>query len=105
MLHTDKGERHIANYTGGALSVCPFYIHEAKLSISCEGPDESSGMRICFRSVKNKEEWQRTKCFVFDYELHCPLAMALLIHNDCAVARNAACFSGCAKEKRERGNA
>ena len=80
----------MANYTGGALSVCPFYIHEAKFSISCEGPDESSGMRICFRSVKNKEEWQKTKCFEFDYELCCPLAMALLIHNDCAVARRAA---------------
>jgi len=41
---------------------------------------------------QKKEEWQQTKCFVFDYELYCPLAMALLIHNDCAIARRAACF-------------
>lgn len=77
----------MANYTGGVLSVCPFYQHEALFSITCEGPDGSRNIKVCFQTKEEKGNWQRAKCFIYDYELHCPVAMALLIHDDCKRAQ------------------
>jgi len=71
----------MAHYTGGVSSVCPFYDHEARLSITCEGmsgpegPQEAAGIRK-FNSEEHKRLWQEGYCFSMQY-LRCPYARLL----------------------------
>ena len=63
----------MAHYTGGVNSICPFYEHEARLSITCEGMcGELSGIRK-FQDEGRKKAWQEKFCFERQY-LRCPYA-------------------------------
>lgn len=75
----------MANYAGGVWAVCPYYLHEALYSISCEGPDGCKNMKMCFYTQAEKVSWLKEKCSLYDYELHCPLAMALVIYDAKAI--------------------
>ena len=63
----------MAHYTGGVNSICPFYEHEAKLSIVCEGMCPDHDLRIIFHSAGYKTDWQEKFCFERQY-LQCPYA-------------------------------
>ena len=67
----------MANYTGGANTVCPFYMHEADKSITCEGLRETSLLMMRFRQREEKEAWQAEFCVKFSYD-QCPVAWMLL---------------------------
>lgn len=66
----------MANYAAGARIICPYYDHEAKLSITCEGVLPGSQTLSRFREEKNKQIWQETFCETHGY-CKCPLAAKL----------------------------
>lgn len=63
----------MANYKGGVTSVCPFYIREAGLSITCEGIEGCSNVMMRFSGTKQKLSWQTSVCETFTY-MRCPIA-------------------------------
>ena len=63
----------MSNCKGGADTICPFYIKEARLSISCEGIIHGSSMMLRFKDESNKERWQSIACETYKY-MGCPLA-------------------------------
>lgn len=66
----------MANITGGALCVCPFYLREATMSISCEG-FVGEACLIRFVSQRAKLEWQIAHCESMEYASRCPYAAML----------------------------
>lgn len=69
----------MTHYTGGVLAVCPYYLHEALYSITCQGPDRCKNLKMCFYSKEEKANWLKEKCYLYEYELYCPMAMALML--------------------------
>ena len=64
------------NYTGGADTVCPFYLREDAKSISCESFGLASVMTMKFKKTEEKRAWQSQYCFLFSYG-RCPIAAAI----------------------------
>lgn len=67
----------MANFTGGANTVCPFYDTENNTSITCEGIFAPSVITMRFKCSKDKKVWQEENCFLFEYE-KCPVARGLI---------------------------
>lgn len=67
----------MGNTTGGGRAICPFYVKEAKQSITCEGLIDGADNMARFASADEKRVFQRERCERFDYEKRCPLAAAL----------------------------
>ena len=67
----------MANYTGGANTICPFYIREAACSITCEGAGAAVVLMMRFPSKDEKPLWQSQYCCTFGYP-RCPVAKMLL---------------------------
>jgi len=67
----------MANVSMGAKTVCPFYLHEAKFSITCEGLI-GAAILSRFGSVEEKLAHQEAVCCGFGYTKLCPLAAALM---------------------------
>ena len=65
----------MANYKGGANTICPFYERETDRSITCEGLRENSVLTMRFPARKDKSAWQEDFCMTFAYR-RCPLARA-----------------------------
>lgn len=68
----------MANRTGSAKAICPFYQKEAKLSITCEGLSDRTVCMTRFESVEDKAQFQAMNCEMYNYEHCCPLAAALM---------------------------
>jgi len=66
----------MTNYTGGALTICPFYEGEGPARITCEGMAIGSKCTTKFPDANAKKRWQEAGCFTFDYETVCPIAGA-----------------------------
>ena len=67
----------MANYTGGSSAVCPFYQHESKYEITCEGINEQSVQQTKFSSEDCKDKHVRHVCSSFYYMERCPIARML----------------------------
>lgn len=67
----------MANYAYGVKSICPFYLHEARMSITCEGFTTGTVNMTRFASSEDKKAYQAGKCEMYAYAAHCPLAAAL----------------------------
>lgn len=63
----------MANYNGGATTICPYYEKEAALSITCTGAIENSLQMNRFNSKDAKERWQALVCSTYSYN-RCPIA-------------------------------
>lgn len=64
----------LSNVTSNVTVVCPFFIHDARQSISCEG---NLGHTICmhkFQSPEEKNQHISLYCENPDYERVCPHA-------------------------------
>lgn len=66
----------MANYTGGANAVCPFYIREADKSITCEGAIPGAENAIKFTTEEEKRRHQDRYCSTFRFG-DCPTAKAI----------------------------
>ena len=77
------------NYTGGADTVCPFYLREEAKSISCEGFGLASVMTMKFKKTEEKRAWQNQYCFLFSYG-RCPIAAAIAKKYETQEARETA---------------
>lgn len=71
----------MANYKGGVTTICPYYLREAKLSISCESPITGSQNMTKFNDIQAKLNWQENICSTFRYG-KCPIAKSLEITNE-----------------------
>jgi len=65
----------MANYTGGANTICPFYERETERSITCEGLRGDSVLTMRFPTRREKTAWQEEFCMTFTHN-RCPLARA-----------------------------
>lgn len=63
----------MANYSGGASVICPFYIREKDKSISCESHIGDSNLTR-FSSPEAKVTWQKYACCRKDYAARCEYA-------------------------------
>lgn len=61
------------NLTGSARAVCPYYLREAPLSISCEG-FAGEACLVRFASKDERQKWQECHCDVMNYARRCPYA-------------------------------
>lgn len=68
----------MANHTYGARTICPFYLKEARLSITCEGLSDGTVCMTRFETTEAKEDFQAMNCEMYNYENCCPLAAALM---------------------------
>lgn len=63
----------MANLTGSANAICPYYLREAPLSISCEGfAGEACLSR--FPTKEARQQWQTCHCESINYARRCPYA-------------------------------
>ena len=67
----------MANTTGGARAVCPFFQHDSRFEITCEGLMAEDQLQIKFRTEMKKENYLREVCCTFCYEKRCPVAHML----------------------------
>ena len=67
----------MANTTGGARAVCPFFQHDSRFEITCEGLTAEDQLQIKFRTEMKKENYLREVCCTFCYEKRCPVAHML----------------------------
>lgn len=67
----------MSNSTGGGKTVCPFYLKEAKFSITCEGIILGTQMMTRFGSEEEKLNHQKCHCMRFTYKDTCPAAYFL----------------------------
>lgn len=67
----------MASYTGGALTICPYYIREKGCEIICEGVINGTQTIIPFGSSKAKADYQQNCCFDKDGAACCLLAVKL----------------------------
>jgi len=65
------------HYTTGARAKCPYYVREAKQSLSCEGQIEGTVGMIRFRSTAEKKRHILECCESDLYAAKCPVAAAL----------------------------
>ena len=63
----------MANLTGGANAVCPYYLREAPKSISCEG-FAGEACLIRFSTKDERRKWQECHCECINYAKRCPYA-------------------------------
>lgn len=68
----------MANAMYGTKSICPFYFHEAALSITCEGLSDGTTNMTRFETKDEKKAFQKKCCATFRYAEKCPLAKALM---------------------------
>lgn len=68
----------MANVSFGVRTVCPFYVTEAPLSITCEGLTGNTVVMTKFRTGEEKRRFQTACCERYDPERLCPLAAALM---------------------------
>lgn len=64
-------------YTGLTSSICPFYLRESQLSISCEGLTDGTRNVMKFNKLDDKHQYQRDFCFYKTYK-GCPVYQAIL---------------------------
>ena len=67
----------MASFSGGANTICPFYIKEAKKSITCEGLIDGVDCLMRFTDEGAKIAFQAENCERGDYFARCPQAVAL----------------------------
>lgn len=67
----------MGNYTGGGKTVCPFYLKEAKYSITCEGLITNTQLMTRFKDENEKMCHQEHHCMKFTYKDTCPVAYVL----------------------------
>ena len=68
----------MANTVGDGSAVCPFYHHESRLGIVCEGLIDGTVDMIRFQTEEEKERFRRMRCESFEYEQRCLIAMILV---------------------------
>lgn len=66
----------MANWKSGARVICPYYIREARYSITCEGALPGTWNMMRFETPELKEDHQRDFCEDFCY-VGCPVAQLL----------------------------
>lgn len=67
----------MANVSGGARAICPFYLRETNTTITCEGVLEGTQSTIIFQSSEEKQQHQQERCNMHSYK-DCAAAKALL---------------------------
>lgn len=67
----------MANTTGGARAICPFFQHDSRYEITCEGIHDDDQLQIKFQTEKHKENHLRQVCSTFQYRTYCPIARML----------------------------
>jgi len=68
----------VANYTFGSRTVCPFYLKEARKSITCEGLADGTMSMTRFASEEEKQRFQAENCEMYNFDRFCPMAAALM---------------------------
>ena len=68
----------MANYTFGSRTICPFYLKEARKSITCEGLVDGTMSMTRFASEEEKQHFQGARCARYNYDALCPIAAALM---------------------------
>ena len=69
----------MGSYVYGSKAVCPFYVREAKKSITCEGLIDDQRYTVThFPAEEEKRQFQDQRCGMQDYAIRCKLAAALL---------------------------
>ena len=66
----------MANFTGSANAICPYYLRETPKSISCEGFTGLACL-IRFASPRDRLLWAAGHCESFFYARSCPYARML----------------------------
>ena len=67
----------MATYTAGVKTICPFYIREARKSITCEGLIDGTDGMMRFDDEAAKQRYQEEHCECADYFSRCRVAEAL----------------------------
>ena len=67
----------MANYSGVAKAICPYYQHESEYTITCEGIFENSQQQVKFRTKADKVKHVSEVCSSFGYSRLCPVARML----------------------------
>lgn len=57
--------------------MCPFFQHDSRFEITCEGLTAEDQLQIKFRTEMKKENYLREVCCTFCYEKRCPVAHML----------------------------
>ena len=65
------------NYRGGVKAICPYYQHESKYTITCEGIFENSQQQVKFSTKEDKVKHVLQVCSSFGYSRLCPVARML----------------------------
>ena len=65
----------MSHYTGGATTVCPFYLRENDKTLTCEGCTWGSTTTMRFAKTQQKTAWQEEICARYHFR-RCPLASA-----------------------------
>lgn len=65
------------NYNGGATAKCPYYQHESRLAVSCEGILDDTIIQIRFANESDKEDHVKLICSSYNYLCQCPIARML----------------------------
>lgn len=68
----------MANYTYGSKTICPFYLKEARKSITCEGLTEGTTNMTRFASEEEKHSFQAANCEMYNFGRFCPMAAAIM---------------------------
>lgn len=69
----------MANTTAGANAICPYWLKEAKYSITCESTITGAQNMQRFRTEREKAEHEHAYCETFAYA-RCPYARLLNVH-------------------------
>ena len=67
----------MANYAGGATAVCPFYQHESRYTVTCEGLYDDCVQQVKFNEAADKTAYVAHVCSSFSYRRMCPIARLL----------------------------
>lgn len=65
----------MSNVSGGASTVCPFYLRETDHSLTCEGCVRGSVTILRFGCRTDKRAWQAGICAHYHFR-RCPLAFS-----------------------------
>ena len=63
---------------GSVRVLCPFYLSEDKMTLSCEGPEDGTALRLIFRSREAKKRCKGRWCEK-DYA-SCPIYRMLMVY-------------------------
>lgn len=67
----------MANFSFGARTVCPYYIREYKISLTCEGFIQGTCCVTRFADEAAKIKYQANVCECYDYLSRCKIAAAV----------------------------